>query len=169
MLRLQFGASDGTFADELMFGPFTTVGDLASRLRFVRSRTNSRVRNVLLADHDDSSVHIISVRAEDGLINLKLPGALKLLKGSKAPRWRVVVDAETGNYNAQGRNVFNRFVHDADPSIRPGDEVIVVDESDRPLAVGKANAQYRMMMESGHGVAVKVRYGTITDKAPEGP
>ncbi len=159
MLRLQFGNCNGVYADELMFGPFTTVQGLSSKLQFVRSRTNQRVRNVLLVGNGGDTSHVLSIRAEDGLINLKPAGALKLLVGSSPPRWRVVVDSETGAYNAQGRNVFNRFVKDADPSIRPGDEVIVVDVTDRLLAVGKANASYRMMLESVSGIAVKVREG----------
>jgi len=168
MLRLQFGSYEGMYADELMFGPFTTVQELSSKLRFVRSRTKCRVRNVLLVGSDDGPTHVLSIRAEDGLMNLKISGARKLLEGSSPPRWRVVVDSETGAYNAQGRNVFNRFVKDADPAIRPGDEVMVVDGSDRLLAVGKANAQYRMMMESPSGIAVKVREGADSGKSGDG-
>ncbi|MCU0799138.1 MAG: tRNA guanosine(15) transglycosylase TgtA [Candidatus Thermoplasmatota archaeon] len=164
MLRLQFGGHDGRYADELMFGPYTTAQALKARLSFVRSRTNNRVRNVLLAGSGEGPTHVLSIRAEDGLVNLKISGARKLLEGSSPPRWRVVVDSETGAYNAQGRNVFNRFVKDADPAIRPGDEVMVVDSSDKLLAVGKANAQYRMMMDSLSGIAVKVREGVDSGK-----
>ena len=47
-------------------------------------------------------------------------------------------------------------VLDADPEIRPNDEVIVLGE--KALCVGRAMMSGREMKESGRGVAVDVRH-----------
>ncbi|RLF70680.1 MAG: pseudouridine synthase, partial [Thermoplasmata archaeon] len=52
-----------------------------------------------------------------------------------------------------------RFVVDIDPELRPGDEVIVVDKDDNPLALGRLLLSPREVGEMKSGVAVKVREG----------
>ena len=58
-----------------------------------------------------------------------------------------------------GINVFAKHVKDADPEIRPGSEVIIVDEEDNLLAVGKAILNGKEMIAFKSGIAVKVRRG----------
>ena len=62
-------------------------------------------------------------------------------------------------YIRKGRNVFAKHVKDADPEIRPGSEVIIVDEEDNLLAVGKAILNGKEMIAFKSGIAVKVRRG----------
>ena len=67
-----------------------------------------------------------------------------------------VLNAE---FNSQGRNVFPQFVKEVDPDLRPGDEVIIVNEDDAVVAVGKLMlAPVEIPFFKG-GVAVKVRQG----------
>ncbi len=62
---------------------------------------------------------------------------------------------------AEGRNVFAKHVVEADKELRPQDEVIVVDEEDNLVAVGKAVLSGEEMKVFKHGVAVKVRKGKL--------
>ena len=48
---------------------------------------------------------------------------------------------------------------DYDPEILPADEVVVVSEEDKLLAVGKAHLSADYMLAFQKGIAVKVRYG----------
>ncbi len=129
----------------------------SGRISLVRSKTTGRVRNVI-----KDGKHVLSLRASDGLFTLKLPGAKILMKKFPPPRLRVIVSEESAEFNAKGRNVFCKFVLRGDPEIRPGDEVIVVDEGDNLLAVGRAILSYQEMLELEKGVAVKVREGVFS-------
>ncbi|MCJ2519927.1 MAG: hypothetical protein LN412_03125, partial [Candidatus Thermoplasmatota archaeon] len=60
----------------------------------------------------------------------------------------------------QGRSVFAKFVTDADPDLRPGEEVLVVDQEDGLLAVGRALMNREEMLAFDVGPAVKVREGS---------
>jgi predicted RNA-binding protein (TIGR00451 family) len=46
-----------------------------------------------------------------------------------------------------------------DPELRPAEEVLVVDEEDRLLAVGRSFFNAEEMLSFKIGVAVKVRHG----------
>ena len=156
--RLQFGTHRGIPADMILFGEWKDTADLSSRLDLVKSRRTGRIRNVRIIEEGEVK-HLLSLRAEDGLFTLKLEGAKKLHSSTGGVWNRVIVDEETGEYNARGFNVFSKFVMNCDEKIRAGDEVMVVDEKGNLLAVGKASVPYRAMMEMKSGVAVKVREG----------
>jgi uncharacterized protein with predicted RNA binding PUA domain len=59
---------------------------------------------------------------------------------------------------AKGRSVFARHVTEVDPRLRAGDEVLVVDEGDSLLAVGKAFLCPQEMLDLTRGVAVRIRH-----------
>jgi 7-cyano-7-deazaguanine tRNA-ribosyltransferase len=75
------------------------------------------------------------------------------------PALRVFVETETAEFNRAGKNVFAKFVVDADPDLRPMDEVLVVDREDRLAAVGQALLNPEEMVDFDRGLAVKVREG----------
>ena len=158
--RMQFGSYDEKFADEMLFGAWRSSIELADKLDLVKSGRTGKVRNVRIRT-DGETIHILSLRAEDGLFTLKINGARKLHAQSGENWNRVIVDDETGEFNAKGLNVFNKFVLDAHEGLRPGDEVMVVSESGKLLAVGKAVVSSRAMKEMRTGVAVKVREGIV--------
>jgi len=85
-------------------------------------------------------------------------GAARTLH-KKTKSWRVVVDQETAEFPAKGLNAFAKFVIGADPKIRAGMEVLVVDEGGALLAEGQALLSAREMLDFDEGVAVKVRKG----------
>ncbi len=136
------------------FGPRAADALLAGEVTFVKSKRTAKVRNIL-AD----GKHALSLRARDGLYTLKLAGGRRLHGAFQAPRLRVVVVEESAPFNREGKNVFAKFVVSADEAIRPWDEVLVVDQEDALLAVGRALMNRDEMLAFGQGVAVKVREG----------
>jgi Prefoldin, molecular chaperone implicated in de novo protein folding, alpha subunit len=75
---------------------------------------------------------------------------------------RVIVNEDSAEFNRGGHNVFSKFVIDADKNIIPGNEVMVVNESDDLLAVGKAFMIREEMLTFKRGIAVKVREGILS-------
>ncbi len=103
--------------------------------------------------------HIATFRPEDGLLTLGIEGAMRLRDVLEFPRMRVVVDDEAEPFARKGRNVFSKFVVDADPALRPYDEVIVVNRNDEILATGQTILNGEEMVMSSQGLAVRVRRG----------
>jgi len=97
-------------------------------------------------------------RASDGLLVPTGEGAKRLLS-LPYPRNRVVVsDQEAAGYVRDGKSVFAGFVTDCDPSLRPYQEVVVVDGDDTLLATGKTLLSGDEMTGFRKGVAVKGRH-----------
>lgn len=126
------------------------------RVRVVKTR--GRVRQVWL----DGEI-LCSIRASDGFIVLNRRGAELVHASLKYPRLRVVVSDDAAPFVAMGRTVFAKHVVDADPEIRPAEEVLVVDKEDRLLATGKALLNGEEMKAFKVGRAVEVRRGLARD------
>ncbi len=139
---------------DMQFGRGAAAALLEGELEFVRSPSTGRVRNVF-ADGE----HIFSLRASDGMISLRIPGAERLRRALPAPALRVSVDADAANSAAQGKSVFAKFVRGCDPDMSPGDEALVVDAGDKLVAVGRSLMVSEEMLRFKRGVAVKVRHG----------
>jgi archaeosine synthase len=130
----QFGAGAG---DEV-FGP--------------GAETEGRYPKLRVAGADGE--HLATMVPQYGTLSLTAAGA-RAWVDSDAPTKRVEIDAfvPSGSVLAPG-------VVDADPEIRPGDEVVV--EGPRAFAVGRATAHGRAMVESTRGVVVDVRHSEET-------
>ncbi|PSQ15903.1 pseudouridine synthase [Halobacteriales archaeon QS_8_69_26] len=140
----QFGAGAGT----ALFPP-----DEDHRIR----RSNSgRPRQVVRAD--DPAVRVVSY-GTDGRFSLGVEGGRRLLAAFDPPRARVAVGEESREFVRDGRNAFAKFVRDVDPAVRPGDDVLVVDDRDELLGVGRAELPADWMADFDSGMAVKVRHG----------
>jgi 7-cyano-7-deazaguanine tRNA-ribosyltransferase len=152
---MQFGKGAGDVITGLAGKSGKERADLASStLTFRKSERTGRIRNVYL-----NGEHIISFRARDGYMTLKPAGAVRLKEGMPRPALRVVVNPDSAEYNRQGKSVFAKFVLDCDPNLRPGDEVLVVDEADNLVAVGRALMTKSEMQAFNSGIAVRVRDG----------
>ncbi len=132
-------------------------------VEIIHSRRTGRIRQVYL---DGES--LATLRARDGLFSLTIMGAKKIWEGMEPRRYWVKISNETAPFIAQGKSVFAKHVVDVDEEIRPGEEVIVINEKDEIIAVGKAVLTGREMMAFKRGVAVKVRKG-ISEKLSENP
>jgi archaeosine synthase len=94
---------------------------------------------------------ICSYIGASGTVSLTLEGAQRL---QPLQRYWVRLDAP----RVKGGNVFAVGVQEADPQIRPGDEVIVLNASDEVVAVGKSEMSGREMCELARGRAVSIRH-----------
>lgn len=103
--------------------------------------------------------HLATFRADDGLLTLGIEGAKKLHEVLPYPRMRVVVSEDAEPFARKGKSVFAKFVVDADPNIRPYDEVLVVNTRDELLATGQSLLNGEELKVFQNGLAVKVRRG----------
>ena len=101
---------------------------------------------------------LATLRPSDGLIALSVHGAQRLLRNGQFQSI-VTIDSDVAHLIKQGKNVFAKHVKRAGSDIRPEDEVIVVDESGKLLAVGRANLSSEEMLQFKRGSAVRVRRG----------
>lgn len=141
----------GKGAAEALLGS-TDLEELPDRVRFNRSKNTDMIRNVFVDDE-----HILSMRASDGLFTLKKAGALKMLEVLPSPQMRVIVDDDSFEFNKEGKNVFAGFVLDCDPEIRPGDDILIVNQKDEFANVGRAVMNRMEMMAFDTGIAVRTR------------
>lgn len=122
--------------------------------RFEFSQRTGQVRRVAFEANT-----LATIRPSDGRIALTIWGARRLHEAVRAPRLRVVVTKEAAPLVAEGRSVFAKHVTHVDRKLRAGDEVLVVDDSDALLAVGKAHLCPEEMLDLSRGVAVRTRHG----------
>ena len=113
-----------------------------------------RVRTILLGKS-----RIATIRAQDGLLTLGVTGARRLHGFIRFPGHRVVVNSDSAPFVLKGKNAFARHVVAADPDIRAGQEILVVDEKDNLLATGKAVLCATEMLAFRKGMAVDTRSG----------
>jgi 7-cyano-7-deazaguanine tRNA-ribosyltransferase len=118
------------------------------------SKRTGRIRHIYL-----DGVLLATLRPTDGFFSLTVIGARRLTSLIKLPRLRVAVQGDVEVFAKKGMNIFARHVIAADPKIRPGEEVIITDEKDQVLAVGKALLTGKEMLSFKRGVAVKTRRG----------
>lgn len=137
----QFGSGSGC----LLFPDY--------RVKIARSSRTNRTRYVYV----DGSL-IATVRPKDGHLTLTIEGARALLSGLKN-RYTVQVKTEAIPAVKRGGNVFAKHVVTADGEIRPGDEVLVIDEQGSLIAVGRAVLNGEEMVAFKSGIAVKTRRG----------
>ena len=113
-----------------------------------------RIRQVLM----EGKGVIVSLRASDYLYTLHLLGAELLIKNFKPPRFRIVISSSVKKFILEGCNVFCKHVVDYDPELRAGSEVIVVDEEDNLIGVGKLRVSPVELSSLKRGEAVRVRH-----------
>lgn len=142
----QFGKRVG---DKLFKGP----------LEITTSGKTGKIRLI----HRDGKL-ISTLRARDGFLALTPHGARIILESMRKPPRVVTVRGDIAEFIRSGRNVFAKHVLGADSSIRPQDEVIVVDEKRALLAVGRAALAGFEMTQFKRGIAVKTRRGVGTEK-----
>ncbi len=122
---------------------------LAGVTTFRRS-PSAHVRNVLV-----DGEHVASLRARDGLLSLRLPGAERLRRGLSPPRLRIRLDDEPAGFVRGGKNVMAKFVQEADPRLRPGDDAVVVDSRDQLAGVARCRLSGWEMAQFTRGVAAR--------------
>lgn len=118
------------------------------------SKRTGRIRYVYL-----DGKRLATLRPTDGLFSLSISGANRIVEQANLAKCFVTVQDGVSKFIADGGDVFAAHVVKADGEIRPKDEVIVVDEDGKVLAVGRAVLAGEEMRAFKKGVAVKVRRG----------
>ncbi len=119
-----------------------------------RSGRTGRIRYIY-----SDKVLIATLKPTDGHLILSLKGAERFLKIIPKPSSRVIVESAVESFIREGRNVYAKHVKSCDREIRPLDEVLVVNDEDELLAIGRARLNGDEMKFFKYGVAVDVRKG----------
>ncbi|MGQ4915172.1 MAG: PUA domain-containing protein [Candidatus Asgardarchaeia archaeon] len=121
-----------------------------------KSPKTKRIRTVSL-----NGQIIASLRAHDNFILLTPEGASRII--SKLNGKFVVVAADVAiPFIKKGRSLFAKHVLNADTSIVPKSEVIVVSKENEVIATGTALLSADEMIMFKKGIAVKIRHGINT-------
>jgi 7-cyano-7-deazaguanine tRNA-ribosyltransferase len=118
------------------------------------SRKTGRIRHVY-----SNGRLVATLKPKDGFLALSPLGASILLSRLPAPPNLVVVESSVRDEIMAGGDVFAKHVVRADGELRPGEEVIVVDEAKTLLGVGSAVLSGHEMGAFKRGVAVNLRRG----------
>jgi len=124
----------------------------------VYSRKTGRIRHVYANEK-----MLATLRPRDGLLSLTVAGAKRQWEYVRSQRLWVKVQDEAAPFVAKGKSVFAKHVIDVDEDIRPQEEVIVINEKNQVVVVGKAMLRGREMRAFKSGVAVRVRRGAAEE------
>ena len=139
---------------DYQFGKGVGVRLFPENVDIIYSKATGRIRYVNL-----NGKRLATLRPTDGLLSLSITAAMSFAENVGFARCFVTVRKDVSEFIADGGDVFAAHVVKADDAIRAKDEVIVVDEDNRVLAVGRALFSSAEMKAFKTGVAVKVRHG----------
>jgi uncharacterized protein with predicted RNA binding PUA domain len=122
------------------------------------SRSTGRIRYINL-----NGVRLATLRPTDGLLSISITAAKCLMEVKQLVKCFVTVQTAVSRFIADGGDVFAAHIVRCDAEIRSKDEVIVIDEKDEVLAVGRALLSSIEMLAFKTGVAVKVRHGAAKE------
>ena len=106
---------------------------------------------------------LATLRPTDGLFSLSIKGAKRIAENAGSAKCFVTVQNNVSRFIAEGGDVFAAHIVKADDEIRSKDEVIVIDDGGRVLAVGRSVLSSEEIKSFKVGVAVKVRRGCKED------
>ncbi len=125
-----------------------------SLMKFKFSRKTKKIKFIYL-----DNMIFASYKPQLGKFSLGLEAAERILSQISTPQQRVIVSTEVQDFIKEGRSVFAKHVISVDSTLHVGDEVIVVNEEDELLAVGKLSLPPRYILHKIDGNCVKVRKG----------
>lgn len=120
-----------------------------------KSLTTDRIRYVLT---EDKKLYLV-LRAQDTLFSLTELSGNIIKSCSSSPSFRFVIKSDVASFIKEGRNAFCKFIVNADPNIRAGDEVLLVDEDDNLIGIGRARVSGEEVKQYKKGLAVIVKRG----------
>jgi len=102
---------------------------------------------------------LATLRPMDGLFVLTFEGAQKLHTLLPFPHRRITADSEAVPFIKEGRDLFSKFVKSIDKTLRPYEEVLIIDDTDTLIGVGKLLLSPEEVNLFKRGVAVQCRRG----------
>jgi len=143
---------------DYQFGKGVGIKIFPENVEALYSKRTGRIRYVYLDGR-----RLATLRPTDGLFSLSITGAKRITESADSAKCFVAVGNDVSKFIAEGGDVFAVHVVKADDEIRSKDEVIVVGEDGRVLAVGRAVLSAEEMKAFKRGVAVKVRRGCLQE------
>ncbi|MEM4848162.1 MAG: PUA domain-containing protein [Ignisphaera sp.] len=98
-----------------------------------------------------------TIRASDFYLIPHMPMGTLLHKALPFPKRRVAVANEMIEDILEGHTVFAKHIILADETLKPFEEVLVVDENDKLISLGKTLLDYETMITATYGAAVQIR------------
>ncbi|MHA1933519.1 MAG: PUA domain-containing protein [Promethearchaeota archaeon] len=154
-LRQAKAISDYQFGKDITNQLFKDIDSI----RIERSSATNKIRYIYLKDN-----LILTLRPTNGFLTLSIRSARIIITKFRAPKLRVIVLNEISEFIKKGRNVFCKHVIDIDENLRPLDEVIVVNQDDELLAIGRLKLSTISVKSFSSGIAVNVRKGVDKSK-----
>ena len=140
---------------DYQFGRGVGVKLFPENVEILYSKATGRIRYVNL-----NGERLATLRPTDGLLSLSVTAAQRIVENAAPAQCFVTVQNDVSKFIADGGDVFAAHVVKADTAIHAKDEVIVVDEAGKVLAVGRAMLSSSEMKAFKTGAAVKVRHGS---------
>jgi uncharacterized protein with predicted RNA binding PUA domain len=119
------------------------------------SRATGRIRYINL-----NGERIATLRPTDGLLSLSITAAQRFVEFPASKRYVITVRSDVAEFVADGGDVFAVHIVKVDEAVHAKDEVVVVDEAGKVIAVGRAILSGSEMRAFKTGVGVKVRHGS---------
>jgi 7-cyano-7-deazaguanine tRNA-ribosyltransferase len=117
------------------------------------SRSTGKIRYVM----KDERI-LFTMVPTTGLLTPTFEGGDLLLNHGIDNRYLVKMNDDASDFVAKGKSALAKFVVQASPELRPGEEVVIVDNNKLLLGVGKALLSGHEMQAFKRGVAVSVRH-----------
>ncbi|MBD3194003.1 MAG: pseudouridine synthase [Candidatus Lokiarchaeota archaeon] len=143
---------------DYQFGPKITdiLFQNPNNIEIERSKNTNKIRYVY-----ENEQLLLTLKPTVGFFTITFLSALKIIENTKPPKMRTIVLTEISEFIKKGRNVFCKHVIDVDKNLRPNDEVIVVNEEDNLLAIGRIKIPIDYILSFKRGVAIDVRKGIL--------
>ena len=139
---------------DYQFGRGVGIKLFPEHVEILYSKATGRIRYVNL-----NGKRLATLRPTNGLLSLSITAAQRSVENAGFAQCFVMVQTDVTQFVTGGSDVFAAHVTKADDAIHAKDEVIVVDENSKVLAVGRAMLSSSEMKAFKTGVAVKVRHG----------
>ncbi|MHA1719662.1 MAG: PUA domain-containing protein [Promethearchaeota archaeon] len=129
------------------------------KITFKFSKKTGKIKHIYL-----NKVLQANYRAALGTFSISIDAAQRILSKINFPDFRVQVQSDISEFISEGRSVFAKHVKKIDPNLKIGNEVFVVDENDKLLAIGKLSLPPKYIPWFKFGSAVNVRQGINSKK-----
>jgi conserved protein with predicted RNA binding PUA domain len=156
-----FAKSKLVMSLDYIFGKGTGKKLDLEKLDFKFSRRTGRLKYVI----EKSSGKIFFTFRSNGTIAPTMLGAEMLMSGrnisrvKSRPRWTITVLDGVSDFISNGRTVFCKHVVSCSNLLRPGEDVAVLNESGKLLAMGRSVIAGPVLKQFKRGAAVKIREG----------